>query len=128
MADILTWTQQLSTHVDEMDEEHKKLIALMNHLYEINNKRVPKIEIKKALAALGAYAQEHFSDEEQYMERINYNQLTTHKILHKQLIDQFVEHSKKFDESGDVLPDAFFQFLKFWLTTHISHIDVKYGA
>ena len=128
MTDILTWTATLATHVDEMDKEHQTLINLMNKLNKLCKDKAPKSEIGKALEELGAFTVKHFSDEEQYMQSINFSQLSTHKIHHKQLLERFTEHATNFKNGPQsVLPDEFFEFLKFWLTTHIMHIDQKYS-
>lgn len=128
MTEFLSWDTSLQTNVQMMDAEHQELISLMNDLHSKNERKENKQIIKTALNALGGYAQKHFADEEAYMESINYDKISTHKVMHKQLIEKFTEYAQSFEHDGVLtLPKAFFDFLKFWLVSHIHHIDMKYG-
>lgn len=128
MTELLAWTTDLSTTVNAMDDEHKIIVDLMNKLYKLNQEKSSKPQITKALTELADYSAKHFSDEEAYMESINYSDLAKHKLLHTQLLSKLAEHADGYiNGPEELMPDAFFQFLKFWLTTHINHIDKKYG-
>lgn len=75
------------------------------------------------------YVVEHFDNEEAYMESIGWQGLKNHQGIHKDLLAKAGGHVEAFKNSGtDVLPEEFFQFLKFWLVSHIQGIDMKYGA
>lgn len=120
------WTQKLDIGVGEMNDEHKVLIGLMNKLHDLNAKNAATWEIEKALTELGSYTTKHFSDEEAYMAKISYPGLTTHKIIHKDLLEKFGAHVEAFKTSQKLAPD-FFSFLTIWLNAHIQGIDTKYG-
>lgn len=124
----LEWTEnELGVGVDAMDHEHRLLIDRMNAVYDGAEKGLPYPEMKKRMDELAAYTVKHFKDEEEYMEKMKFEGLGTHKIIHQQLLTQFDDHMKKFQDSQQV-SGAFFSFLKVWLTSHIRGIDRKYGA
>lgn len=128
MSELLTWTNDLATTVDAMDDEHKIIVSLMNKLFKLNQEQASKAVITKALNELADYSAKHFSDEEAYMESINYSDLAKHKLLHTQLLSKLGEHADNYiNGPSEYMPNDFFQFLKFWLTTHINHIDKKYA-
>ena len=110
-----------------MNDEHKKLIQLMNIVYEKNQAKAPKSDIKNALTSLANYTTRHFKDEESYMESISYPKLSTHKLIHQDLLKKVKKHIDDFDSGNGEVPEAFFDFLKLWLVSHIKGIDSQYG-
>ena len=121
------WDQErLTTHVDAMDAEHKKLIDIMNKLYERSEAKAGKAELLSIVKELGSWTVTHFQHEEKFFDSIPYKQAAVHKRIHQDLLARFGEHQKEFEKTG-VLGPAFFQFLKTWLTAHIMGIDTKYG-
>jgi hemerythrin len=61
------------------------------------------------------------------MDKIKFAGADTHKIIHKQLLEQVTAYITEFKKTGK-LTDAFFNFLSVWLTSHIKGIDMKYGT
>ncbi len=127
MADFYKWDPvKLSTKVHEMDREHQELIRLMNKVYASVEAKKPFADLKKELTDLGAYTTKHFKDEEAYMEKVKFPGLSTHKIIHTKLLEQFTGYMTEFEKTKK-LEDKFFKFLSVWLTSHIMGIDSKYG-
>lgn len=118
---------RLTTHVDAMDNEHKKLIDIMNKLYERHEAKATKTELSAIIKELAAWTITHFDHEEKFFDTLPYSQANVHKKIHKDLIERLKGHAAEFEKSG-VLTPAFFQFLKTWLTAHIMGIDTKYGV
>lgn len=75
---------------------------------------------------LGSWTETHFAHEEKFFDSLPYSQSKTHKLIHKDLLAKFKQHSDEFDKKGELTP-AFFQFLKTWLSAHIMGVDTKYG-
>lgn len=122
------WDQErLSTHVEAMDNEHKKLINIMNKLYERYEAKASKAEIGAVVRELASWTVTHFDHEEKFFDTLPYSQAAVHKKIHKDLIARLQGHQAEFEKTGTLTP-AFFQFLKTWLTAHIMGIDTKYGV
>lgn len=123
----MEWNSELDIGVEEMNDQHKKLLDLMNILYSDFNLKVPFEKAKITLDELKNYTIQHFKEEEEYMESVNFDGLVNHKLIHQQLLNKFEElylemlDSKEFNQK-------FFEFLKFWLTSHIKGIDTKYAS
>jgi hemerythrin-like metal-binding protein len=118
--------ERLTTHVEAMDNEHIKLINIMNKLYERQEAKAGKAELLVLIKELGAWTVTHFQHEEKFFDTLAYSQANVHKKIHKDLLERFMGHQAEFEKTG-VLSPAFFQFLKTWLTAHIMGIDIKYG-
>lgn len=123
---VIVWSDKLDIGVPQMNEQHKQLIGIMNRLQLLHESSASRGEVSAELDSLAECTVNHFAAEEAYMESIDYSGLTTHKLIHKTLLTKFVEHKQAFDDGGD-LSNAFFVFLKNWLTAHIQGIDKKYG-
>ena len=117
---------RLTTHVDAMDHEHKKLIDIMNKLHERHEAKATKSELVAIVKELAAWTTTHFEHEEKFFDTLPYTHANVHKKIHKDLLERLKGHAQEFEKSG-VLTPAFFQFLKTWLTAHIMGIDTKYG-
>lgn len=121
------WTPELDVKVDAMNDQHKILIDLMEDLYQLNDNDASKIQIQRKLDELGSYTRKHFRQEELYMDTINYEGRERHKIIHRQLLEELDKHTENFKNHHQLLNSDFFYFLRHWLTSHIKHIDIKYG-
>jgi len=118
----------LSVGIEEMDDEHKKLISLMNELSSKCETVAPKSEIGNSLEGLVSFARKHFAAEEALMTSIHYPDLEKHRRAHADLMNRLETEEKKFRFSEKaVLDDGFFSFLQFWIRTHIQGNDSKYG-
>ena len=93
--------------IDMIDEEHKQLFKYADDAYELlHDENTPdkydRIDI--ILENLRDYTVKHFTDEEQYMESINYKKLFTQKVQHLKFIhklDEFIEHHNDEIEDQD---------------------------
>jgi len=117
---------KLSLQIQEMDDEHKLLIALMNKLHVLHGKHAAAGEQVRVLDELVTYTAKHFADEEAYMERIGYPGLRVHKGVHKQLLERLAGF-KSTTRASQALPEDLFVFFKMWLSAHICGIDMKYA-
>lgn len=123
---LMNWNEKLDVGVHEMNDEHKGLLDLMNKLYDISKQKAPFSSQLQVLNDLKNATVQHFEHEEAYMEKIGWESASSHKYIHKGLLESF---SKHYDEAqkNSKIPEEFFDFLKFWLAAHIQGIDKKYG-
>jgi len=121
------WTNDLDTGVEAMNDEHRILIEKMNHLESLEGTGASSAALRSALEDLVAYTREHFADEEAYMERIGYARIGPHKKAHARVLDKLGEYAAQFESSPDALPFGLVEFLNYWLRSHISVIDKRYG-
>ena len=126
MSSPIQWNSSLAIGVGAMDDEHKKLIALMEKLYQAEESDADFKVQAQAFKELVHFTKEHFEHEEAYMEKIGYADLEKHKRIHVELLRKAVEYYNAFIESGR-LPSSLFDFLNLWLLSHIKGIDAQYA-
>lgn len=124
---FLQWDDKLDVGVDKMNDQHKRLIDIMNKLHEDNSNGAAKATLLKDATELATLAIKHFREEEQYMESIGYEGLDSHKRIHAALEKTLGEHMAAIQRPTGAFSDEFFYFLRSWLRAHIAGIDVKYG-
>ena len=118
--------EKLTTYVDAMDDEHQKLISLMNQLYTQYEAKASHSELSRILKELAAWTVTHFEHEEKFFDKLPYDRAAVHKHIHQTLLADLKKHQAEFEKSKVLSPD-FFIFLKTWLTAHIIGVDKKYG-
>ncbi len=124
---VMEWNDKLDIGVDEMNNQHKGLLKLMNQLHDAYERGDSYAKQAEILGRLGQATIDHFTEEEAYMESIGFDGLEVHKLIHKDLLDKFTKHVED-SAKNNALTDNFFVFLKVWLTAHIMGIDTKYAV
>lgn len=123
---LIEWSNNLSVSVGAMDDQHKKLIKLINDLHEAMKAGKGKDAMSKTLVELINYTKTHFADEEKYMTQFKYPDLDKQKAAHAAFIKKVMDTQKAMNEGQNVTIDVM-NFLKSWLTEHIAGMDKKYG-
>jgi len=124
---IFSWDDTLSVKVRQFDDQHKKLVDLINQLHDAMKVGKGKDVLGKTLKSLADYTQSHFTAEELLMRQHNYPNFEKHKKEHNQLILQVSDLQKKLQEGSMVLSQEVFVFLKEWVVKHIQVMDKEYG-
>jgi hemerythrin-like metal-binding protein len=125
---LMDWdAKKFDILVPAMNDQHQKLIAIMNKLYDRHAAKAPKAELNLLLVELRDYTIKHFREEEALLESMQFPQVRMHKSIHEKLLSDFTEHYNTFCAGTGAISSGFFEFLRLWLTAHILHIDRKYG-
>ena len=88
---LMQWNDKLSTGVATVDNDHKKLVAMVNELYDGVVAGHGKDVVGKVLDGLISYTAEHFAREERYFAQSNYPDAVAHKKEHADLVKQVLE-------------------------------------
>ena len=123
-----TWTDNLYTGSTLIDGDHRKLVGLVNTLFETMESSQGNARMSKAMSDLIAYTEEHFAREEAEMERIQYVASLAHRAEHIKLLKQVVELKAMLDAGGRINVPAVSDFLCEWLRDHIQAADMKLAA
>ncbi|WP_243374350.1 bacteriohemerythrin [Geotalea sp. SG265] len=124
---LISWNQGLSVSVKQFDDQHKKLIDLINTLHDAMKTGKGKDVLGDILQSLVSYTKSHFAAEELLMQRHGYEGYEKHKKEHNLLVMQVADIQKKLNEGAPVLTQTVMLFLKDWLSTHIQGEDRKYS-
>jgi hemerythrin-like metal-binding protein len=121
----MTWTDKLGVGVKVLDDDHKKLIDLLNRLDDGMKKGKGKETLGKVLDGLVSYTKFHFAREEEFFAKTGYPALE-HKREHAELVKQAEELQSRHKSGECALSIATLDFLKDWLIIHIQGTDKKY--
>lgn len=125
---LMSWNDKMSVGVDAFDNDHKKLVAMLNDLFEAVQAGKGKDALGKILDGLVSYTKEHFAREERQMQQHAYPDFAAHKKEHDDLAKQVLEVQKKYNSGQTAtLSMEVMNFLKNWLIKHIQGSDKKYG-
>ena len=120
---------EYSIGIDMIDQEHKQLFDYANEAYELLQEEFTPDKYDKIdaiLEKLRDYTVKHFSDEEAYMESIQYKKIFTQKIQHQEFInklDEFIDQHEKDEGNQDEQIMDILNYLTDWLINHILHVD-----
>ena len=124
---LLTWTEKLSVGVVTLDDDHKRLVALVNELFNSMQAGHGREVVGRILDGLVQYTKMHFAREESFFARTGYPAAATHKQEHDALTRQVMEVQQKYAAGATAaLSLEVLQFLKNWLVRHIQGTDQKY--
>jgi len=124
---LITWSENFSVNITEIDSQHKKLIALINELHEAMKVAKGKDVMGHILSELVNYTVYHFGTEEKLFQKYGYPEIVNHKKQHDDLTRQVMDTADKFNKGGNIITVEVMTFLKDWLQSHILRVDKRYA-
>ena len=124
---VVEWSDELSVGIQEIDEQHKYLVGLVNELNEALITRGGTDAVRETFDRLIEYTRTHFVVEESLMRILGYPDYENHKHSHEQLLGQVLAFKERFETEHRVHRRELMEFLKQWLTQHIMKEDVLYS-
>lgn len=125
--ELVSWNESFLVNVDELDHQHQGLFSAMNRFYQAIREDSPDQVKKQRLSELLSLAQQHFADEERYMQRMRYPNFEQHKQVHIKLLTDLDALVKRVGGSEQDLNMEIIMFLKKWLIDHIFRVDKLYA-
>lgn len=124
---LMTWTEKLSVGVGVIDDDHKKLVGMVNELYDAMQGGHGRDALGRILEELVQYTKFHFAREEKYFAQTGYPAAVPHKREHDALTRQVLDVQQKYSAGATTtLSLDVLHFLKNWLVNHIQGSDQKY--
>jgi hemerythrin-like metal-binding protein len=123
----MTWSEKLSVGVGVLDEDHKRLVGMINELHDARQTRHGRETLGRILGELVEYSKVHFDREETFFAQTGYPAADSHKRQHEALTRQVLDLQQRYQAGTDVTISAeVMTFLKKWLVTHILASDQGY--
>jgi hemerythrin-like metal-binding protein len=123
----IEWNDSLSVGLSFFDEQHKKLIFIINKLFDAMKEGRGKEVLGEVFNELIDYTKFHFKSEEDAMLKYNYPYFNEHFEEHNKLTSQVLELKNKYENGQIFITIDILSFLKEWLFHHILETDKKYG-
>ncbi len=121
---ISFWSDDLSTGVDEIDNDHKSLFQIFQNAYRASQTQTNTSDLYRMMANLLNYTEVHFAREEALMEATPYPYLDKHRDIHFELIKNLKEQIVLV-QNNKQNPQQFVIFLKDWFIEHINGTDKR---
>ena len=122
----LHWDSSMDTGIELIDNDHKKLLGLINQLQTATRYQIDDTMIENTLNELIEYTKYHFDREEQLMQINQYPGYEAHKELHKLMIKKVSQFIEGYTTNKVHTIDDTLVFLKGWLVNHIKGKDKDY--
>ncbi len=123
---MLEWNDKFSVAISMIDEEHKKLIGILNKVVFTKGNNSNPEELREVLREMAKYALKHFKTEETYMKELNYPGYQNHKKEHEDFFDKTLEYFHKAGNEYRHILHELHEYLTQWLVNHIQVTDRKY--
>ena len=81
---LYTWKKEYSLDVEELDLQHKNLLAMINKLIMFQNES--KAIVRRLIDEVIAYAEFHFLSEDNIMMITHFDGFEQHQKVHKMLL------------------------------------------
>jgi hemerythrin len=123
----MKWSEQLSVKIELFDNEHKKLIELINKLHDAMYRGEGQNALGSILAELADYTVTHFTHEEEILQKHNFPGFNGHKKQHEDFVGKVADTKKKYEEGALMLAIPLVDFLTSWIQNHILKTDSNYS-
>ena len=124
----LTWDGSLSVQVDEIEEDHRRLVDLFNILNRSVQSGGDMDYIRAVLDELVSCTVWHFKHEERLMLLYHYPLAGEHKQEHEELLAAAGALQERLLGDVSQMTEEDIAFLEKWLTGHILSADMELGS
>jgi hemerythrin len=125
---LFIWKDSYSVNIKEFDDQHHKLIEMINTLHDAMSSGKGVQVMGGVLDDLAKYTATHFAAEEKVMLAHNYPGYLAHKMEHERLTARVLEILTQYQDRQVTLTLGVMKFLQDWLISHIQGTDQKYTA
>lgn len=124
----MEWKQAFSVGVESIDEQHKRIIHIINQVEDAMKASSPLNELIAVIGELEEYAATHFRHEEDLMARHGFEAGAKHRSMHAYFSRRVASVKARLSQGESDLASELLSFLSMWLIDHISHSDRQLGA
>lgn len=122
MDDQFVWKEEFNIGVESIDKEHQQLFRIINKLFELEEQEKDnQWACEQGIKFFKNHALKHFTNEEEYMESINYEGLEHHRRIHTGFRENTLPALEKELERTGYSPEAVEHFRGVcagWLVGH----------
>lgn len=123
---LLEWDESFSVKINLIDRQHQKLFRMANEYHQAIKEGKSSSALSNLLYGLAEYATVHFSTEERYFDRFNFEDSKAHKQEHRVLEAKIGDLKSKVKLGIKVEEEEISKLLQIWLQGHIKGTDHKF--
>lgn len=121
----LVWTEQVNIGIEEVDQQHRKIVAYINQLDDAYFSGASRKKLGKIINELVEYTIYHFKSEESLQERAGYPFLKAHQKAHVLYAQGILDFQSRFEKGEDISKDMEGLLAK-WFFDHLKHDDTDF--
>jgi hemerythrin len=125
---LISWSNEYSVGVKSLDSQHINLFNILNELHESMKNGQDQVSFRPLLQRLLQFSQEHFAEEEKFLERMRYPGLARQRAQHNAMTVRVAEFLTRYVQGEKSLTGELLFFLSDWLRKHILCEDKEYTA
>jgi hemerythrin len=125
---LVTWNNGMSVGVLRIDQQHQKLIEVINDLHEAISAGKGDQVHGALFMELVDYFTRNFDTEEELMRQHAYPELEDHRRLHEGFTVKIRELRDRAGSGERAISEEALRFLMDWLLRHDISVDKKLGA
>ena len=126
--DFIVWREEFSVGIHQINEEHKKLISLINRLLEGMRENRQEQVLTPIFNELVDYTRGHFANEEALLVKYGYPAVVEHAAEHRRIVSELLSLKEDKLSSPSLISHETMEFLRDWLGTHVLEEDKAYAA
>lgn len=123
----ITWKDTFNLGIELIDEQHRKLIDIINELYDAQQHGTSQMIIKDTIQKLFDYTNYHFTMEEEMHRANRYPIHEQHHLEHQEFIERLIIFKRDADKNNLLLSLKTIDFLKDWTINHILGSDREFS-
>lgn len=121
----ITWRDEYSVGLPDVDHEHRVLIAMINELAAALGPETPRERIVAALGEICSRIAAHFALEEREMRGLDYPGLGEHKRDHESLLEDILDIMADVESPAGYDAAPLQRRLSAWFTEHFRTQDAR---
>jgi len=125
---LFVWENCYATGIDQIDEDHKQLIKLINDLYEAMQDGSGGALLLPIFSALKHYTETHFANEERYMIACDAPEQENHLLEHKLMVKKLADLERRHRQGEAAISLQTLSYLRDWLKNHICVVDLAMAS
>ncbi|UZE95289.1 bacteriohemerythrin [Alkalimarinus alittae] len=127
---IFEWKSEYDTGVEEIDNQHKVLVSLINELNSLVSGQFDREAAGEVFKKLKGYTVFHFSTEESLMAQYGYVEpdLHAHLMQHRQFEKEVESVQHDFSQISYEDCNVILTYLTNWLIKHICKVDQRFAS
>jgi hemerythrin-like metal-binding protein len=125
---LMEWDINFSTGITTIDQQHKKIIGLINQLYNGLKLGENKASIEEHLEELIEHSRIHFKTEEDLFIKFEYILTLEHTVEHRRFSFIAMMFNQDYLDGKIVHPLQILDFLTVWFIDHIVSQDHAYAS
>jgi hemerythrin-like metal-binding protein len=122
---VFVWNERYNTGLAEVDEQHRRMVDLINHVDRLLRAESPIAVLEPVLDELTEYAKYHFGTEERLMDELKCEpaHVERHKSAHADFARQVALMRSQASANPTEFIPSLLRFLSTWIVHHILTID-----